>query len=107
MKRRIVSRTEGYATLILPPVHIPKGSAKGWATLTQKDVANPFPASGKSAVFGASVPGAMLSWCTCGITLEKWLLAKEDQKQKVNGQGVCKPEYRWHAHTRAQSLLIC
>lgn len=94
MKWKLVSRGEGYETLILPPVHIPKGSAKGQATLTQKEVAIFFPAAGASAVFGASVSGAMLSWCTCGITLEKWLLAKEDHKQKVNGRGVCKPEHR-------------
>lgn len=94
MRGRLVSRREGFETLILPPVHIPLGFAKGWATLTQKEVANPFPAAGASAVFGARFPGAMLSWCTCGIALEKWLLAKEDHKQKVNGQEVCKPVYR-------------
>lgn len=88
MKGRLVSRREGYETLVLPPVHIPKGLAKGWATLTQKKLANPFPAAGASAMFGASVPGAMLSWCTCGITLEKWLLAEEDHKQKVKPGGV-------------------
>lgn len=107
MRGRLVSRREGYETFILPPVHFPKGLAKVWATVTQKEVANPFPAAEASAVFGGSVSGAMLSWCTCGVTLEKWLLAKEDHKQKVNGRGVCKLEYRLHAHTHAQSLLKC
>lgn len=81
MRGRLVSRREGDETVTLPHVHIPKGLAKVWATLTQKEVANPFPAGGASGVFGASISGAMLSWCTCGITLEKWQLAKEDHNQ--------------------------
>lgn len=40
-----------YETLILPPVLIPKGAAKGWATPAK--VASPFPAAGHSAVFGS------------------------------------------------------
>lgn len=59
MRGRLVTRREGFETLILPPVHIPLGFAKGWATLTQKEVANAFPAAGASAVFGARFPGAM------------------------------------------------
>lgn len=81
MRGRLVSRREDYETLTLSHVHVPKGLAKVWETLTQKEVANPFPAAEVPAVFGASVSGAMLSWCTCGITLEKWVLAKEDHKQ--------------------------
>lgn len=67
----------------------------------------PLPCSWGICCVWSQFPGAMLSWCTCGITLEKWLLAKEDHKQKVNEWGMCKPEYRWHAHTHAQSLLKC
>lgn len=45
MRGRLISRRESYETLILPPVHIPKGFVKGWATLTQKEVVKDLPCS--------------------------------------------------------------
>lgn len=55
---------QGYETLILPPVLIPEGLVKGWAAPAQEEMASPFLAAGASLRLGA-----ILSWCTCGVTL--------------------------------------
>lgn len=47
------SLKQGYETLILPPVLISEGLAKGWAIPAQEEVASPFPAAGASDVFGS------------------------------------------------------